>query len=190
MSLRRIAKVVVFGACWLIVMPLAALSWIEKVATRSEGVFSTIAELLSLLPGPFGSYLRVAFYSTALDACSWEVHVGFGSVFTHRGARIARRVSLGAYCVIGHVDIERDVRIASRVSVPSGKRQHLNDDGTLSDGTRFERVSIGAESWLGEGAVILADVGARCIVSAGAVVVNQVPGGCIVGGNPARVLKS
>jgi acetyltransferase-like isoleucine patch superfamily enzyme len=189
MSLRRIVKYFVFGLCLIATLPLTALSWLERISSQSETVFTTIGELLALFPGLPGSYVRAAYYFGALEECSWEVHVGFGSVFTHRGARLARHVSLGAYCVIGHATIERGARLASRVSVPSGKRQHLDDGGVLSAHNRFERVRIGEAAWIGEGAIVLADVGARCIVSAGAVVVQDAPADSVVGGNPARVLK-
>jgi acetyltransferase-like isoleucine patch superfamily enzyme len=75
------------------------------------------------------------------------------------------------------------------VSVPSGKRQHLDDDGGMHEGTRYDRVTIGAGCWLGEGAIIMASIGERSIVSAGAVVLSPVPGAVIVGGNPAKVVR-
>ncbi len=80
--------------------------------------------------------------------------------------------------------------MASRVSVPSGKRQHLDDEGRLASTTRFDTVTIGDGTWVGEGAIIMADVGRQCIVSAGAVVSKEMPDSCLIGGNPARVLKA
>jgi acetyltransferase-like isoleucine patch superfamily enzyme len=74
--------------------------------------------------------------------------------------------------------------------VPSGKRQHFDDEGKLSAESRFETVSIGAGCWIGEGAIVLADVGERCVISAGAVVTKAVPGHSIAGGNPAKVLRA
>lgn len=189
MSLRQSAKTTAFAVSLIIVSPLVVVSWLEKRLSRSEIVFSTAAQFLALFPGIIGVYLRSGFYFGTLDSCSWQTHFGFGSVFTHRGATVAQRVSTGVYCVIGHADIGSDVRMASRVSIPSGKRQHLNEEGKLDGGTRFDRVSIGQGAWLGENAVIMADVGERSIVSAGAVVVGDMPGGAIVGGNPAKVLK-
>ena len=56
--------------------------------------------------------------------------------------------------------------------------------------TRYDRVSIGARCWVGEGAIVLADVGADSIVAAGAVVVKPIPAACLAGGNPAQVLRS
>jgi len=79
--------------------------------------------------------------------------------------------------------------IGSRVSIPSGKRQHLDDAGKLAARTRFETVSVGPQSWVGEGAILVASVGSECIVAAGAVVTNEMPSRCLIGGNPARVIR-
>ena len=189
MSWKTSIKRLVFFACVLVISPLIVVAWLEKRLTRSEAVFVTFGQLLALAPGLIGTYLRAAYYFGTLDACDWEVHLGFGSVLTHRHANLARNVSTGAYCIIGHATIGEGVRLASRISIPSGKRQHLDESGRLSDGTQFDRVTIGASSWVGEGAIVMADVGRGCIVSAGAVVTAEIPDACIVGGNPARVLK-
>ena len=191
MGARRIAKAVLFAACFAIVLPMVAASWLEKRLSRSETVFALFAQLLALAPGLPGAWLRAAYYSGTLDACSWESHVGFGSVFTHRGASVGRRASMGCYCVIGHARIGEGAMIGSRVSVPSGKRQHLDAGGRLSaDHGAFDTVSIGEGCWIGEGAIVLADVGRRCIVSAGAVVSRPMPDGSLVAGNPARAVRS
>lgn len=79
--------------------------------------------------------------------------------------------------------------MASRISVPSGKRQHIDEHGQLSSAPIFERVAIGNDCWIGEGVIVLADIGERCIVSAGAVVVKQAPEACLIAGNPAKVVK-
>jgi acetyltransferase-like isoleucine patch superfamily enzyme len=182
-------KRLVFFACVLMVAPLIVLAWLEKRLSRSEAAFTMFGQLLALAPGLIGTYLRTAYYFGTLDACAWEVHLGFGSVLTHRHANLARNVSTGVYCVIGHATIEEGVRLASRISIPSGKRQHLDQSGQLSDGTRYDCVTVGTGTWVGEGAILMADVGRGCVVSAGAVVTTTVPDACIVGGNPARVLK-
>ena len=189
MSLRQAAKTTAFVVSLILVSPLILMSWLEKKLSRSEIVFSMAAQFLALFPGIVGVYLRSSYYFGTLDSCSWQTHFGFGSVFTHRGATVAPRVSTGVYCVIGHADIGPEVRMASRISIPSGKRQHLNDEGQLDGGTRFDRVFIGKGAWLGENAVIMANIGERSIVSAGAVVIEDMPGGAIIGGNPAKVLK-
>lgn len=190
-ALRRFAKSAVFGASLVLVAPFVAAAWIEKRMTRSEHLFVLLSQLLAILPGLPGVWLRGAFYFGALDACSHETHIGFGSIFTHRSASVGRWASLGNYCVIGHARLGESVMIGSRVSVPSGKRQHLADDGRLStEEGRYDTVPIGAGSWIGESAIVLAPVGERCIVSAGAVVTQPIPDDCVVAGNPARIVRT
>lgn len=190
MSPTRIAKTLCFGICLVLVSPLVVVAWLEERLSSSEALFTLFAQMLAPAPGLPGAFLRGAYYFGTLRSCSWETHVGFGSIFTHRGASMARHASMGAYCVMGHAQIGEGVMIGSRVSIPSGKRQHLDADGRVSGGEgRYERVTIGAGTWVGEGAIVLADVGQRCIVSAGAVVTHPVPDDCLVGGNPARVLR-
>jgi len=189
MSIRVILKGLVFGLAVGLVSPLIVLAWLEKRLSRSEVLFTSAAHFLSLMPGAIGTYLRGAYYFGCLDSCSWEVHIGFGSIFTHRGATVGKHVSTGVYCVIGHADIGSGVRLASRISIPSGKRQHFSEDGALADVTRFDRVAIGKGCWIGEGAIVVANVGEECVVSAGALVIDDAPARAIVGGNPAKVIK-
>lgn len=188
--LRRALKALVFTIALLLVAPLIALSWLEKRVSASTAVFVTAGQWLSLFPGPPGVWLRAAYYFGTLESCSWEVHVGFGSIFSQRRATMERNASMGAYCVIGHAALGEAVMIASRVSVPSGKRQHVDDTGRFSAVAHFEQVAIGSESWVGEGAVIMANVGRRCIVSAGAVVTRPVADRMLVAGNPAREVRA
>ena len=189
MTPRRLLKRLVFGASFVVASPVIFAAWLEKRLTDGNTVFAGASQLMALLPGRVGVYLRSAYYYTLLELCSWQIHIGFGSLFTHRAASLSSNVSMGAYCVIGHADIGSDVVMASRISIPSGKRQHLDESGRFSIEPRFERVAVGAGTWVGEGAIIMADVGAHCIVAAGAVVVDKMPPLCIVGGNPARVLR-
>lgn len=187
---RSIVKRFVFAACLLVVSPLVVTVWLEKQLSRSEQVFALCAQLLAVLPGLPGAWLRGAFYFGTLDQCSSETHVGFGSLFTHRGASLGRHASMGCYCVIGHAHIGAGVMIGSRVSIPSGKRQHFDVEGRLSaDAHTFDSVSIGDGCWIGEGAIILADVGGGCVVSAGAVVSRATSEGCLIAGNPAREIR-
>ncbi|MEJ0084610.1 MAG: acyltransferase [Pseudomonadota bacterium] len=188
--LRRAVKAAVFALAALVVSPLILITWLESVLTRGEAVFLTCAQLLAPMPGPPGVKLRGAFYWATLADCSWETSIGFGSVFTHRGAVLAANVSMGSYCVIGHANLGSGVMMGSRVSIPSGKRQHFGESGGIVAEARYDTVTIGAGCWIGEAAVILADVGEGSIVSAGAVIVKAMAGRSVIGGNPAQVLRS
>jgi virginiamycin A acetyltransferase len=189
MSTRRLAKVAAFAICMTAVSPFIALAWVEKHLFRGDALFNLFAQFLAPFPGCPGTYLRGAYYFGTLEGCSWETHVGFGSIFTHRGGALAARASMGSYCVIGHARIGAEAMIGSRVSIPSGKHQHMDDKGNLIPAARYETISIGARTWVGEGAIIMANVGSDCIITAGAVVTNEMPSRALIGGNPARVIK-
>jgi acetyltransferase-like isoleucine patch superfamily enzyme len=188
-TIRNLLKRFAFGVAFLLVSPLALLSWCEKRLSKSDILFTMIAQSLALIPGIIGSYLRSAFYVTALEGSSWEIYMGFGSYFSDRGASLEPCVYIGAYCILGTVTMDEGATVASRVSIPSGKRQHLDDKGNFTSTPRFDRVRIGAKTWIGEGAIVLADVGSSCIISAGAVVLKEIPEGCLAGGNPAKIIK-
>jgi len=190
MSLARLLKRLLFVVAAMVVWPLWILSWLERRLGLGEEAFLFGAQLLALMPGLPGAFLRSAYYVGTLERCHWEVRIGFGSIFVKRAASMARHASMGNYCVIGNADIGEGVMIGSRVSVPSGKRQHFDESGRLSaTAGKFDRVRIGARSWVGEGAIVMADVGTQSVVGAGAVIVGAVPAHSLVSGNPARVLR-
>lgn len=182
-------KVTVFASAFFLVSPLVLLAWLEKKTGVKEAIFVSLGQFLALFPGIIGSYLRAAYYWTLLDHCSWEIHIGFGSYFSQRGAKLGANIAMGGYCIIGTTSIGDGVMIASRVSIPSGKRQHVDDTGRLCSTTTLDRVTIGKKCWIGEGAIILADVGDGCIVSAGTVITTKVPDNYLIGGNPGKLIK-
>ena len=80
--------------------------------------------------------------------------------------------------------------VAARVSVVSGKYLHGRPSdrarGLAGHAQSEERIQIGDSTWIGENAVIMADIGPRCTVAAGAVVVRPAEAGSTLMGNPAR----
>ncbi len=171
----------------LTALPFVALAFLDG---PRDDFYMLGAQALALVPGALGTAARGAYYRRTLAEFATGAVVQFGSYFSKRGARVQERAGIGAYCVLGLVDIGPAVRIASRVSVTSGLHYH----GSAAEGVRsrdsVERVIIGANTWIGEAAVIGADVGANCIVGMGSVVIQAVPDGSTVLGNPARRLPS
>jgi acetyltransferase-like isoleucine patch superfamily enzyme len=176
----------------LVVALPAATSRLESRVSRREECFLFWAQLFALVPGLPGKYLRKCYYKLTLSAFSLSSEVGFLSLFIHRGAEVGRRVYVGSGTSVGLATIKDGALVGSRVSLLSGKNQHrLGPDGRLTpcDPSCLQRVRIGEESWIGEGAVVMADVGDRCIIAAGSVASSPTPDGCLVGGNPARFVR-
>ena len=160
---------------YVLVWPFDLLSHLTYKWFGNEAVFEFSAKLLSLVPGKIGQYIRTAFYKMTLTECHCDLMVGFGFFFAHPTARVGRRVGMGSYTIVDTAVIGAGVLIGSRVSVLSGKYQHgsLLHGVTLSGEERFETVTIGASSWIGEGAIVMASLGQHCIASAGSVVSSR-----------------
>lgn len=175
---------------YIFLWPLGLASRLTYHWFQMEEVFSFSAKLVSLIPGRLGQYCRTAFYKMTLEECHYDLMVGFCSYFAHPTARVGRRVGTGSFSIIGMVEIEDEVMIASRVSIMSGKYQHLDHAATdqRSGSPIYERVVVGKGSWLGEGCIVMASIGSRCIVSAGSVVTKPMPDSTTAIGNPARFL--
>jgi len=86
--------------------------------------FLFFAHLMALMPGLPGNYLRGAYCAFTLDGVGRDCHISFGSLFAHSHASLGNRVGIGAYCVLGQVDIGEGTQCASLVQVMSGRRQH------------------------------------------------------------------
>ena len=186
--MKQALKNVITLALSLILCPCIILARLEKIFSREEGVFQFFAQLLSLVPGVPGSYLRKAYYRFTLKRCSLTSHIDFGTFFPHRDTEIGQRVIIGAYCVVGCAKLEDDVMLASRVSITSGKNTHQNESGAITHEHYFRKVTIGSRTWIGEGSVVLANVGSDSVVSAGSVVTKDAPPNITAVGNPARFI--
>ena len=166
--------------------PFAAFSGFGRI----QLTYFLFAQACALIPGLFGDYIRAAYYAMTLRSCSIDCQIGFGSYFSHSQATLARGVGIGAYCIIGCASLGERARLASFVQVLSGQHQHVRDSaGRLMPG-EFTEINIGADSWIGSSAIIMADVGAGATVSAGAVVGTPVPAGATAAGNPARIIRA
>ena len=186
MKLVRLSTKRLFQAVAVILtFPAATLTLFGRI----KPVYTFFAQSFALGAGLPGSYLRAAYYKMTLRQASIDVTLSFGTYFVQPDTILEEGVSIGAYCVIGRASIGARSQIASHVLMPSGRHQHLrNDDGTLS-GTISDRTCIGADCWIGDGAVVMADLGEGVTVGAGSVVTRPVPARSVVAGNPARPLQ-
>ena len=107
-------------------------------------------------------------------------------------ACIARQVYIGRFCSIGYADIGANVMLADGVQILSGGREHgqpTQSGGTMqAESQTYSQVRIGDGTWVGAGAIIMADVGENVVIGAGAVVNKPIPDGAVAVGVPARVV--
>lgn len=178
--------------CQVLVLPFALICKLEEMLGDSEVVFNLCAQFMAILPGLPGSFLRRAFYTYTLDDCSPHCHIGFGTIFSHRTSSVAKHVYIGNYALIGSACFGENALIGSRASILSGKELHvMGSDGswTAYDAERLSTVTIGKNVWVGEGSIIMADIGEGSMVGAGSVVSMNIKPRVVVSGNPARFVR-
>jgi len=187
--LRRLLKAFMQAAFLVAAFPAAALAGFGRWE-KPYGVFATAS---ALVPGILGDYFRISFYKLTLAECSLSSRIQFGSFFAHPVARLGPHVYIGSYCILGNVIIGEGTQIASGVQVVSGRHQHLRDHlGRISSSEEgvFVSVVIGAQCWIGAGAIVMADVGAGTTIGAGSVVSRPIPPASVAVGSPAKVIGS
>jgi virginiamycin A acetyltransferase len=177
----------------MVIVALPALiSRLECLLFSRDPFFLFWGQTFALLPGLPGNYIRKCFYFLTLRRCSLNCEIGFMTHIHDRRTQIGEGVYIGTAAGLGWVNVADGCLLASRVSVLSGRAQHqLGPDGRLTpfDRSAAGQVHIGQHTWIGEGAIIMADVESRCIVGAGSVVTKPVPAGVVVAGNPARLIR-
>jgi virginiamycin A acetyltransferase len=189
---RRRLKALAIDLALILAFPAAALCWVERVTSTSEQVFGFLAQAFALLPGLPGMYLRRAFFQMTLQQCARDWYIGFGSFFTHRSATVEDGVYIGCFTLVGSAALRAGCLIGSHSSLLSGPSLHewSSGEGWLPcDARKIVQIEIGARSWIGERAVVMADVGSGAMVAAGSVVSMPIAPAIMVAGNPARFVR-
>lgn len=192
-GITEIAKKTISIGALIVVSPLVVLYWLLRPVSREDSLFAAFSQTVSLFPGLLGSYLRIAFYRGAMSHCAGDSYIGFGTLFSHRDTELHSGIYIGPQCNIGLSVIHRNCLLGSGVHLLSGKNQHRFDDPDTPirlQGGEFTKISLGENTWVGNGAIIMANVGRDCIIGAGTVVTNDIPPGSIVAGNPGKVVRS
>lgn len=192
MNVKQALKAAANAVATLLVLPFLISYAVRATVLGRNRALEGSTQALSLIPGLAGQYLRRAFLARTLHGgCAFSATIEFGTIFSQAGARIDENVYVGPRCHLGLVHLERDVLVAAAVHIPSGPRTHGTDPSRPIREQEGDRrlVRIGAGSWIGSNAVVLADVGRDTIVAAGAVVTHPIPDGVIAAGVPARIVR-
>lgn len=177
----------------LVILPFYILYLALSLVASKDDVFSSFSQFFSLIPGQLGNYLRAAFYKLTMTYCDNDVVVGFGALFSQQDTELVAGCYIGPQSNIGKCRIEANCLLGSGVHIMSGKGQHNFDDLNTplrEQGGVFTKICIGEDTWVGNGSLIMANIGKKCIVAAGSVVINDVPDYAIVAGNPAKTIKT
>jgi virginiamycin A acetyltransferase len=187
-SLKSVARALAFVA----VSPMLLWFVVKRAALGADRALQGSAQALALVPGLPGQYVRRAFLSVTLARCAPTCVVEFGVTFSQAGARLDDNVYVGPFCSLGRVHLERDVLVAGGVHIPSGAHTHATaglDSAIREQGGSRELVRVGQGTWIGNGAIVMADVGRDCVIGAGAVVTTAIPDRSVAVGVPARVIR-
>lgn len=192
MILRGLIKYAVYLVASIAVAPALASFVIRAALLGKDRALTGSSQMLGLIPGIAGQYLRRAFYRHVLAECDTWATIEFGTLFSAAGARIGKNTYIGPRCHIGLAHIGHEVLIGPAVHIPSGGATHgtANLDRPLREQEGAHTVvHIGDGCWIGSNAVVMADVGAQTIIGAGAVVTHAIPSRVIAAGVPCRVIR-
>lgn len=188
-TLKRILKTVFI----ILTLPLYILFLLLSQLGNADSTFQGFSQAISIIPGKLGIYIRAAFYRLACPDTSDEILIGFMTVFSHQDTSIHKGVYIGPQCNIGKCTIGENTLLGSGVHILSGSKQHHFEDidkPIQEQGGTYEKVSIGADCWLGNLAIVMANVESQSIIAAGSVVTKPVEAKSIMAGNPARKIKT
>lgn len=159
---------------------------------RRDILFQFFVQLLAPVPGLPGDYLRRTFLWLVCPKVSLRCSVGAGTIFANPDIEIGSNVYLGPMCSIGRAAIGQDTMLGTGVHLLGGGNTHGID--RLDIPMRLQErgssmLRVGRDCWIGNGAIVMADVGDHSVVGAGSVVTRPVGAWKVVAGSPARVIR-
>jgi acetyltransferase-like isoleucine patch superfamily enzyme len=189
---KSVLKCVINGIALLSVVPAVFLFWISCLLLGKEKAFPGWSQAFSLLPGLIGAYVRRAFYRYVLSESGPDSWLSFGTIISHPTTRIGRKVYVGPFCSLGDVTLEEDVLLGSHVSIMNGSGQHGIERLDLPIREQpgvWPHITVGQNTWIGDRAIIMADVGKHCVIGAGSLVSKPIPDYAVAVGVPAKVIR-
>jgi acetyltransferase-like isoleucine patch superfamily enzyme len=159
---------------------------------KSIELFRDFGEVYSLFPGKLGRYVRAWYYHMTLKSSPMNLNMEMFSKFSYPESQVGKGVMIAAHCSIGLVTIGDNSVCAGRVSILSGRYQHnFIDPGRpiLQEVNPPQRIYIGKNTFVGEGCIVMSNIGDCSIVGAGSVVVEEIADYSVAVGNPSKVVK-
>lgn len=190
--MKAAIKQVLRALAMMLVIPMFVSCWITGKLTSPDSSLESHSQWMSLVPGHVGNYLRNAFYRMTLQHCDPSATICFGVLISKTATRLGRNVYVGPRCMLGWVTLHDDALLGPGVQILSGSRAHeiKSLDSPIRDQPGTLRcVTVGADSWIGAAAIILADVGSQTVIGANSTVTKPIPSLTIAVGSPARPIS-
>lgn len=190
--IKSLAKAMANGICLTLVFPAFLCYRLSALIAGPGRAFPGWSQCFSLIPGITGVYLRRAFYSLVLPHCPLNCWIGFGTIFSYSTAKVGNHAYIGPFGCLGDVTLGDDVLLGSHVSIMNGKEQHGTkrlDIPMREQPGKWQHITIGCDTWIGDRALILADVGSHCVIGAGSIVTKPIPDYAVAIGAPAKVIR-
>lgn len=141
----------------------------------------------------FGPSIRAGSYNTFIAAPDKKVRL---SVWSDNPD--AKGITIGDYCLIcpgvrisaaSEINIHDSVMLASGAYITDADWHEIYDRGTPIGTTA--PVTLEENVWIGDSCIVCKGVtiGRNSIIGAGSVVVSDIPADCIAAGNPAKVVR-
>lgn len=121
------------------------------------------------------------------------------------GAHVVGDATLGEHCTVWYnaviradeapvtIGAKTNVQDCAVVHVSTGHPVSIGDGVTIGHGAIVHGCTVGSNSLIGMGAIVLdgAEIGSNCIIGAGALVTQgtRIPDGHMAFGSPARVIR-
>lgn len=190
--MRSLIKSCLRWVFFVFALPFLVSYFLEKLLFGKDEALKSSSQVLSLIPGQIGNYLRLAFYKAVITDCGDDTVISFATLLSQQDISIGKGVYIGPQCNLGRCEIGDYSLFGSGVHVMSGKGQHNFKDldtPLKEQGGSFKKIRIGEDCWLGNGALVMANIGKKCVIGAGSVVISDIPDYAIAAGNPAKVIK-
>ena len=189
--MKSALKYLLRAFCLVLILPIW-FAYRGAYLVLGNAAFYGFSQLMGLLPGITGNYLRYAFYQLTLARLGRDTCICFMATLSHPDTEIGSGVYIGPFVNLGLCSIDNDTLLGTGVHVMSGFAQHHHANLSIpirNQGGSLTMVKVGQDCWIGNQTLVGADVGSKSIVGAGSVVTKPIPEFSIAHGNPAKAVR-